>query len=137
LISGLAAALLLAAALPAPAMASSSEPLQPPLVGRDGPETDACSALGKVYRLGATGEAQLPVRAAPGPGTMETDRLEPGTLVWLCDADGDWQGIVYPSGKYQELGDCRVGTPVAQPQTYAGPCRHGWVAGANIELIAG
>ena len=37
----------------------------------------------------------------------------------------------------QELGDCRVSRPVAEPVAYEGPCGWGWVKASSIELLAG
>lgn len=107
------------------------------LIGRDGPENDACGAVGKIGWLDPQSDASLAVRGDPSLTGMEQDRLEPGTLVWLCDAQDEWQGIVYPTGNYQDLGDCRVGTPIAEPQAYGGPCRAGWIEGKYIHLVAG
>ena len=57
-------------------------------------------------------------------------------LVWLCEGEGPWQGIVYaPQGK--DFGECLVSNPVARPEPYSGPCRFGWVDGHYIQLTAG
>lgn len=126
---------LLMASLAPPLMASDSEVQV--MIGRDGPELDACGAIGKVARLDPEGDSFLSVRERPAPEAPEKDRLDARTLVWLCDSADEWQGIVYPSGDYQDLGDCRVGSPVRVAEPYAGPCRHGWVAAHYIELVAG
>lgn len=110
---------------------------RPVLIGRDGPEIDACGAVGKVTGLNPEKKEQLPVRQSPQPAGSETDHLDAATLVWLCDADGDWQGIVYPQGTYQDLGDCRVSGPVSEQKAYTGPCKYGWVPAKNLELVAG
>ena len=47
------------------------------------------------------------------------DKLPLSTLVWLCEADEDWQGIVYPTGNNQELGDCRVSSSVRRAYSHA------------------
>ncbi|HSG33119.1 MAG TPA: hypothetical protein VLA37_01185, partial [Sphingomonadaceae bacterium] len=122
-------------ALVAPLQAQSSDRV--PRIGLDGPELDACSSIGKVFNLYETGRPYLSVRSIPGNGSREKARLYPGVLVWMCESDGDWQGIVFASGNYQDLGDCRLGTPVAQPQAYDGPCLHGWVPGRYIDFVAG
>ena len=87
-------------------------------------------------------DPHLPVRERPDEFAREKDKLSPATLVWLCDKNAgenglDWQGIVYPSGEYQELGDCRVSSPVAAPEPYRGPCRSGWVLARDLRLVAG
>ena len=111
---------------------------QVPLIGNEGPDLDACIGIGRI----ATLEPSLPVREQPDDYAREKDRLAPSTLVWLCEKGGgetgeDWQGIVYPSGEHQELGDCRVSSPVSEPRPYAGPCRSGWVIARDIRLVAG
>ena len=108
-----------------------------PMIGKDGPGFDACGAVGKVYRLSLLGEDMLPVHHDPSEDRRPKDKLAAGTLVWLCDASEGWQGIVYPTGKFQELGDCRVGSPVAEPKPYDGPCQSGWVMAEYVELVAG
>lgn len=107
-----------------------------PVVGLEGPEADACSGIGRVTGLDPTGEYALKVHEAPDLAARETDTLKTASLVWLCEADGAWQGIVYaaPGG---DLGDCRVSTPVARPEPYSGPCRQGWVEARYIQLVAG
>lgn len=117
---------------------AAAEPEQIPLIGSDGPQLDACGGVGRV----ATLDTHLPVRERPDQYAQEKDRLPPATLVWLCDKnDGengeDWQGIVYPTGEHQDLGDCRVSSPVAAPEPYKGPCRSGWVLARNLRLVAG
>ena len=122
--------------LPAvPALARQAERI--PTIGQEGPELDACGGIGTVTRL-ALGETQnLAVRDRPADEGYKKDELAAKTLVWLCDAEGEWQGIVYPGGEYQDLGDCRVSSPVPQPAPYQGPCRHGWVDARFIDLVAG
>jgi hypothetical protein len=117
--------------------AQAADPATPVTIGREGPDLDACSAIGRVERLGAPPFDKLTVRERAEPTAAPTDRLARGTMVWLCDGQGDWQGVVYPSGPYQELGHCRVGSPVPEPRAYDGPCRQGWVVSRNVELVAG
>ena len=117
-----------------PALAADGE--QVPQVGRDGPDMDACGGVGRVSRVNPTGDGLLPVFPLPSDQIRPKDRLVPDTLVWLCDAQGDWQGIVYASGQFQELGDCRVSSPVAAPQAYSGPCRSGWVPAKFLYVVA-
>ena len=104
-----------------------------PVVGADGPTLDACGGVGSV----ATYEGDLAVHESPDKYARKTDKLPPRTLVWLCEGADDWQGIVYPSGEFQQFGDCRVSSPVAEPRPYAGPCRHGWVSAKDLQLVAG
>ena len=103
------------------------------LIGLDGPETDACSGLG---RIAGADSVQI-VRAGPDDRAAQVSELDRRSFVWLCEAAGEWQGIVYPEGEFQDIADCRVGSPVAEPRSYDGPCRSGWVRARNIELMAG
>ena len=107
-----------------------------PIVGLDGPDADACSGIGRVSGLDPEGDYALKVHDAPDQAARETDKLKTASLVWLCEADGAWQGIVYaaPGG---DLGDCRVSNPVMLPEPYSGTCRHGWVEARYIQLVAG
>lgn len=132
--SRLAALLAIPLLAGAPAIGADGE--QVPKVGRDGPELDACGGVGRVSRVNPTGDGLLPVFPRPSDEIRPKDRLVPDTLVWLCDAQGEWQGIVYASGQFQELGDCRVSSPVAQPQDYSGPCRSGWVPARFLFMVA-
>jgi hypothetical protein len=104
-----------------------------PMIGLDGPGLDACGGLG---RVGGMYRKQV-IRDAPEEGARTSDTLEQSTLVWLCEAEGDWQGIVYASGEFQEPGDCRVSSPVAETRAYDGPCRAGWVLAKDVEFLAG
>jgi hypothetical protein len=90
-----------------------------------------------VSKVNPTVDGLLPVFPLPDRASRAKDRLRPDTLVWLCDAQGDWQGIVYAGGAYQELGDCRVSSPVAEPKAYDGPCLSGWVNAESLYLVAG
>ena len=117
---------------PAPAMEIPSEP-RAPMIGLDGPSLDACGGLGRIggaYR-------KLAVREGPSENARTSETLQESMLVWLCEADGDWQGIVYARGQFQDVGDCRVSTPVPEPRPYDGPCRMGWVLAKDIEFLAG
>jgi len=128
------AAILLAATAMAPA------PPQPRavMIGLDGPDADACHAIGEVSGLNRRGDNYLSVRAAPTARARELARLGPGRRVHLCDAtdDGRWAGIVYGRDARQ---DCGISSPVSRPQPYqaAWACRSGWVAARYITTIAG
>ena len=113
------------------------EPIRTPLVGLEGPETDACPGIGRVIGLEPRKGDLLRVRSEASEVAEVTDELAVSTLVWLCEADDDWQGIIYPKGEFQELGDCRVSSALAAPEPYAGPCQFGWVQAKYVELVAG
>ncbi|MGV2496339.1 hypothetical protein [Pelagerythrobacter aerophilus] len=132
---GLLPAILLTAQVigpPAPPTAPAGE-VRVPMIGLEGPGADACGGIARI----ATYDEEEPVRERPDPEAPESEKLPHKTLVWLCEASGEWQGIVYPSGKFQELGDCRVSSPVPEKRLYDGPCRHGWVIAENLELVVG
>lgn len=112
---------------------SASAGGQVPSIGLDGAGLDACGGIGVVTGF----EPDLVVRDEPDEYAREKDRLPLRTLVWLCEPVGDWQGIVYPTGEFQDLGDCQVSSPVPAPRPYAGPCAHGWVTARNLALVTG
>ena len=93
---------------------------------------DACGT-GIVTGLNPAGDNYLTVRSGPGSDYAGIDRLEPDTLVAMCDSDGDWIGIVYGGD------ECRGGSPAAVTQNgpYEGPCGSGWVFGQYVQLLAG
>ena len=117
---------------PAPEAVPESE-VRVPMIGLEGSAADACGGIARI----ATYEDEEVVRERPDDEARETDALPHRALVWLCEAEGEWQGIVYPSGDFQELGDCRVSRPIAESRPYDGPCRHGWVIADNLQLVTG
>ncbi|MXO64493.1 hypothetical protein [Altericroceibacterium endophyticum] len=139
----LAAGFAALAALLSSSLAAQDRDEQIPVLGLEGAEADACAAIGRITGLADTNsfsaslDTSIPVRSYPDEGAAEKERLSRSTIVWLCDHEGRWQGVVYPSGPYQEIGDCRVSTPIAEPEPYTGPCAYGWVLARNISLIAG
>ena len=107
------------------------------MTGLDGADLDACGGVGRINAFGLREDEGRPLRAAPDGNAAKAGEVAGGALVWLCEGDGDWQGIVYPADDLQELGDCRVSSPLPAPEPYAGPCRSGWVEARHIQLIAG
>lgn len=110
---------------------------QAPMIGLDGPDMDACGGVGRILSSGFNPEAGQVIFGAPDGSGEQLADLPNGSLVWLCEGAGDWQGIVYPTGDFQDLGDCRVSSPVAEPRAYDGPCEAGWVPATSILLTAG
>ncbi len=108
-----------------------------PMVGLQGPETDACPGIGRIALFEPKKGDFMRIYTDAGEGASVKDKIDLSTLVWLCEADEGWQGIVYPSGRFEELGDCRVSSPKSEPEPYSGPCRYGWVEAKYIELTAG
>ena len=86
------------------------------------PGIAACPAEAKA------GPGALPVRSGPGAEYAEMEQLPQGTAFYLCDLIAGWRGIVYGGG------DCGVTAPLDQRNNYAGSCRSGWVAEADITL---
>lgn len=124
--------LIAAACLAMPVHVAASEQEQVPRIGLDGPELDACGGIGSVTHF----EPEIAVLEAPDDYAREKDRLPIRTLVWLCEAVGDYQGVVFAKGEFQDLGDCRVSRPIAAPQAYDGPCSSGWVRATNLSLVS-
>jgi hypothetical protein len=119
------------------AAASGAASERTPQIGLAGDDLDACLSVGQVTGLNPRGDNYLAVRARPAAGARIKDRLGPGRWIWLCDGEGDWIGIVYGDDTPEGVADCGVGTPVARPQSYAGPCRSGWVHSRYVVMIAG
>lgn len=109
------------------ALAQSSVPV---LVGGE-PELDACGSNGVVEGLDPNGDNFLSVRASPSSRGRETDRLNEGDGVYMCDGQGHWIGIVYGAGT------CGVTMPIADRKPYRGGCKSGWVFDAYVRLYAG
>ncbi|MBD3730821.1 MAG: hypothetical protein IE933_14070 [Sphingomonadales bacterium] len=133
--TSIAAGLMMLAQVAGPPGPPAQEAVSPvtPMIGLEGPELDACGGIGSIGNY----QASEVVRSAPDDGAAEADRLPHTTLVWLCEAKGEWQGIVYPSGEFQDLGDCQVSSPVSEARAYDGPCRFGWVRAGQLQLVAG
>ena len=132
-------AAMVGAALLASPLLSQSNDMRPVVIGLDGPEFDACGALGQVSNLNPRGDNYLSVRARPSTAGRELDRLGPNAEVWLCETseDGRWHGIVYGYDADGNIWDCQALGLEARPRAYTGPCRSGWVHGDYILVIAG
>lgn len=119
---------------------------RPVTIGEDGPQLDACGTLGRATRVGAAG---LAVRAAPFAEAKVVARLGEDARAYVCtrSLDQKWLGIVIPPAPAPDLPvdnaaaaalpDCGVTGPVDRKQPYAGACASGWVASAQLRLIAG
>ncbi len=109
-------------------------------IGKDGPEFDACGAIGVIIAPEAA-SGSAPDTAEVFNSTQgwrsRLDRLPVGREVWLCDTKAEWVGIVYPESAAGDLGDCGVASPVSVPQVYRGPCRSGWVLASRVQVVAG
>ncbi|ODT74284.1 MAG: hypothetical protein ABS76_37460 [Pelagibacterium sp. SCN 64-44] len=97
-----------------------------------GDDMDACASNGVVAGLGADGSDFLTVRAGPGRGQAEIDRLRNGEEIVLCRGAGIWVGIVYGGGR-----ECGVSSPIVPARLYTGPCKSGWVERNFIAVTAG
>lgn len=104
------------------------------MIGHDGPDFDACGAVGQVVNLKPDGDNFLAVRSAPSVSAKRIDTLGPDQIVWMCDHVEGWHGIVYEGSEDQ---DCQTSSPVDSYRAYDGPCKAGWVSDRYIQLIAG
>jgi hypothetical protein len=114
-------------------------PASPPvIVGKAGPDLDACLSVGEVGGFKDPAKSFLSVRTALDTRAREIDRLKSGHWVVMCDdaKDGAWTGIVYAPGDDREM-DCGTGSPVESERPYDGPCKSGWVSSKYIKIIAG
>ena len=110
----------------------------PVIVGRGGPNLDACGSNGRVVGLNPNGDNFLAVKSSPRLNARRIDKLGPSYDVYVCDGSKDrkWLGIVYePDG--QPSANCGVTSSVATPRPYAGRCQSGWVDSKYIEVYAG
>lgn len=120
------AALALALGVLAPTSAAAENlTVERVMVGGEA-DLDACGGLGIIEAAGAGAT----VRAAPASDGFGVDTLVAGQYVWMCDEAPGFIGVVYGEA-------CGVSSPIAVRQPYDGPCRWGWVADANVTLIAG
>ncbi|RVT43781.1 hypothetical protein [Sphingobium algorifonticola] len=123
---------------------------RPVTIGEDGPQLDACGALGLVR--GVAAGKRLAVHAAPFREAKATAQLGNGARVHVCtrSLDQKWLGVVVmpdaPAPDGNEVGgnaalpapvDCGVSSPVDRRQAYDGPCQSGWVSSGFVRLIAG
>lgn len=117
--------------------AAAAVPAVPVVIGKVGPELDACSSTGQVSGINSKAkEPWLNVRNAPRMDGKILGKLKPGALVTMCDtsSDGQWEAVVYSD---QPDADCGTASPVDRPRAYKGPCKSGWVASRFIVPIAG
>lgn len=123
---------------------------RPVTIGEDGPQLDACGALG-VVRGVAVGKT-LAIHAAPFREAKATAQLVNDARVHVCtrSLDQKWLGVVVlpdasaPDGDIAagnavvaEQVDCGVSSPVDRRQAYDGPCKSGWISNGFVRLIAG
>lgn len=107
----------------------------PVRIGELGANFPACNAVGTTRRL-AEG-AMLEVRAAPFADGKVVNMVPNGGRFFVCARSHDqrWFGIVWQAD--EAAGACGVSTPVPARRAYEGPCESGWVASANVALVAG
>ena len=111
---------------------------RPVLIGKDGPDMDACGTVSIVASALGEGNATAPVHAAPDAKSEQTGTLAAGHMVVVCDGsdDGAWQGIVYDLQQSYNP-DCGTGSPVAEEKPYPGTCASGWMKADRLEMLAG
>lgn len=130
-----ATATLRGCALAIAAAAAVAAPAAVPVMLERRFDLDSCAA-GRVAHLKPVPGNTLSVRAGPGTGFAEIDRLPLGHAVLLCDANGSWHGIVYGADG-ADTADCAIPAVITGRQPYRGPCRSGWVSGRFIAVTAG
>ena len=120
--------------------AKAAPPVTPSPVGTPVPvmaggeaQLDACATAAVVSGLDPAGDNYLAVRAGPGTGYAETDRLSESQAISVCDGDGHWLGVVYT----KDDADCGLASPATARAQYSGPCRSGWVAARFVTVTAG
>jgi len=106
------------------------QPDVPVMVGGDS-EFPACGATGEVVGLDPAGDNFLAVRSGPSSRYEQMDEIHTGDIVFLCDEQGDWLGIVYPDG------ECGVMDVIEDREAYGGDCKSGWVFAKYIRPYAG
>ncbi len=108
---------------------------RPVIIGPE-PDLDACLSMGEVTGLDPNGDGFLAVRSGPGSDYPLLEKLYEGQSVFICDttAGDKWYGIVYSR---RNDADCGVGSPLAHPQPYRGPCKSGWVSARWVKVTAG
>ncbi|MCA0902235.1 hypothetical protein [Qipengyuania aquimaris] len=94
---------------------------------------DACGGAGTVGALDTLEGQVLTVHSAPDAAADQTDLLQPGQMVSICENEGDWVGVVYS----KNAADCGTGTPVADRRAYDGQCQSGWINGTYLTNQAG
>jgi hypothetical protein len=97
-------------------------------------DLDACGSMGVVVGLNPQGDNFLAVRAGPGTHYAMMDRIGNRQQLALCDANGQWWGVVYSREPGQH---CGIGSPQAERKAYAGPCSTGWVHRRHVRVEAG
>ena len=108
----------------------AQEPDVPVMVGGES-EFPACGSTGKVTGLDPNGDNFLAVRSGPSSRYEQLDEIHTGDIVFLCDEQGPWLGIVYPDG------ECGVLEVIEDREPYGGDCKSGWVFGKYIRPYAG
>jgi hypothetical protein len=96
-------------------------------VGQGGRQAGACPATARA-RTGKLAVRWSNSEAGPIKAEVEGD-------VWVCQADGDWSGVIFPAFG-QETDDCMVSAPASGAREYQGPCRWGWVRTADLAVAA-
>ncbi len=122
------------------ALSASFRPVQaqqrldvPVLIGKDGPNLDACGSFGGIKGLKPRGDNFLSVRSGPGTSYKELYRLTSSETFAMCDFRNGWYGIVLNSGR----DDCGTNSLLPTKRAYKGPCRSGWVHERFVNLLAG
>ena len=95
------------------------------MIGKSGPTKAACAFT--ATPRAATLTVHWSTNASAPPKTSVTGQVA------VCDSDGEWTGIIFPTPE-SELDSCNIAGGVPAPREYQGPCRWGWVRTAEIKL---
>jgi hypothetical protein len=112
-----------------------ADTVNPVRIGELGPSFAACNSRGEVRERASDGP--IPVRAAPFEQAQQTSQLPQGSTFFICTRTHDqrWLGVVFDRAG-QASRSCGVSAPVPHRGDYEGPCESGWVASAQVRLVA-
>ncbi len=110
----------------------SASEFRPVIIGQE-EGLDACMGFAEVVDAKS---GLVSVRAGPGAGYPETDRLKVGQFAYVCGGTSEWTGVVYGNRAQMKSG-CGVTSPVPKPVPYSGVCKSGWVRSKWINVVAG
>ncbi len=85
----------------------------------------------KVYNLKP--ESFLTVRSGPGMSFPQIDRLENGTVVYICDEHLDWVKVFYSGPEHP----CGTRSTAGLDVREAGSCKAGWANRKWINVLSG
>ena len=85
----------------------------------------------KIYHL--TAGHYVNVRSGPSPQSPIIDKLEAGTVVYTCDAQGDWDKVFYRAAN----GSCGMESSDGLDVRKTAHCKTGWIIDKWIDILSG